>query len=39
MNFAQNETVFDIKMQVSIMANVVDFIQEVGNEFSWVSNF
>jgi len=33
MNFAQNKTVFDIKLQVSIMANVVNFIEEVGNEF------
>jgi len=32
MNFAQDETVFDIKLQVTIVADIVGFIQEVGNE-------
>ena len=33
MNFAQDETVFDIKLKVTIVADIVGFIQEVGNEF------
>ena len=34
MNFAQNEPMFDIKLYVSIMADIVNFVEEVaGNEF------